>query len=151
MTWMRTHLDRRGKAMAVMGAVWLIFGYYVEMGAGSTPDGAPHATWPEGVRAIDWAASGALALVSVAARPVRSWALACLAIMPLIRVVSYTWAWAAWWIPGSPPGTEFAPYSIAHYAVFLGWIAWVATERDSAAETFRVADALTDDHGRDDR
>lgn len=119
-------VGRRGTFLLIAAVVWAITGLQV-LTSPVEPGGLVHQEWPLPIRVILWLAPAVTAVV-YAFRAVDWPAYVLLLPAPLIRALSYTWAWATWHLSGGEEGMErgwaFAAASVAmsaFVALVAGW------------------------------
>lgn len=134
---MTRHLrpDRKGAGILLLAVVWALVALAVASGLSGSDPNVPHTHIPLPVRTGLWAGSAGLGLIAVWAKPLRGWALAALVVPVTVRIASYLWALIAALLPGSPPGYSNAWYPIALHAAMVGFVVYVAYERDDRADT----------------
>lgn len=126
--------DRKGAGILLLATVWALVGIAVGAGLSGSNVNVPHTHIPLAIRTSLWLGSAALGLVAVWAKSLRGIALAALVFPVTVRIVSYLWALLAAVIPGGPPGYTGAWYPITLHLAMVGFVVYVAYERDDRAE-----------------
>lgn len=114
------HLGRRGLALAILAALWLLMGTRVA----ATHDPALidpgravlYEVWPLWLRVTAWCATGTAGLVAALWPRWQDAGWWALLVMPAERVISYIWSLAHSLIPGWPPG--------ASWEALIGLVTW---------------------------
>lgn len=82
-------------ALTIAGFTWTWLGVGVATGAASVPDGAPHTMIPLPVRTAFWLIPAAGVVAVLITRRCAALVASALVLAPMVRVVSYLWAWFA--------------------------------------------------------
>ena len=140
----------RARVWLIPSAVWwVLLGAGTIQGFAGRPEDAPHLHVPEVLRGWVWIGTGLLALVILLSdhkgdeRRTRL-AAALLLVMPIVRAVSYSWAW--WVYAIGQDGGHFARWyqegsSSAWYSCVPWWvISWaILSQAVNWPRTFRAA------------
>lgn len=138
--------------MLVLGAVWVLIGVGSAVGAPQHIDSAVHLLIPASVRVALWVVSGMVAVGTCWSSRASNVGLGGLVIMPMVRLVSYTWAWVQSLIPGDPDGYPDGWYSALFYVVMLALV-WVVaaipahTTTPIIGTTIDPPESASDDRG----
>jgi len=113
-------LGRRGAVLLILGVIWLFIGISTiadPYASGGRNLGLFHEALPSWLRATLWIGTALLALSSAwrAAGRRDDWGYMALILMPIVRAMSYLWAWLLNLIPGPPVGDPTG---------WLGFIVW---------------------------
>ena len=120
-------LGVRGFGMVLIGTAWTLIGVGVLHGLNPTPPDAPHLVIPAPVRGTVWIAPGVLAFALCASRRRDTIALTVAVVMPLVHVVSYTWAWVVYLAPGGQAGYSAGWYNGAFHLALVALVVLVAS------------------------
>lgn len=125
----RARPDRKGKGLLLMAVAWVALG---AQGPGQRVpiDSAWHFLIPDPITVIAWTGTGLLAAAAAYSRRLRPAAVGALIFMPGIRAASYATAWVIYLLPGGAPGYERAYLFLALQAVMIGFVLFVATEKE---------------------
>lgn len=118
-------LGLRGEAMVLLGIIWCLIGVGVVLGAACESGGLLHTLVPLPLRIAVWVVSGVFA-VWAAFFGRTELALGVLAVAPIVRAVSYLWAWVMWLVPGGPVGVPTGWYAALFYFVMIGLVVLAA-------------------------
>lgn len=135
-----TRLGHRGAVLALIGAVWMLYG---ASRFGDPPEAADrlvYALVPVGVWAGAWIATGALAAAYALARPGGDRVgFAALVAMPAVRAAVYLWAWLLALTPGPPAGDRDGYTGALIWAAVIAVVLIVADWPDDTRTTGPLA------------
>lgn len=136
------HLFRRARIATLLLAFWAWFlvGVGILQGEGAADlalqAGVWHVGLPTGVRAAGWMVPAFLVLATLLTGRGARISVPLLVVGPLVRIMSYGWAWSLQYFPGSEGYASGWYYSVLH-VTFLGLVAVAAllTSEDKRAHT----------------
>lgn len=130
----RIKLDRKGRGLLLASACWALVGQKVLLGTEIPLDSTFHQGLPQWVRLVIWFGAAALAFGAAFSNRLRRIAVAALVVGPAMRVLSYLIAWVISIIPGPPPGVASGWYNASVFAIMLGFVFFIASDKpDSTA------------------
>lgn len=118
-------LGLRGEAMVLLGIIWCLIGVGVILGVAHESVDLLHTLVPIPLRLAVWIGPGLYALWAAFFGKTEL-ALGALAVAPIIRAVSYLWAWVMSLVPGGPDGVPTGWYAALFYFVMIGLVVLAA-------------------------